>query len=269
MALSIGCHQLSLSARKAQNLDKILDLMKESDASLDVFPEYTMGVPTGGLTRRYVQANAEPLTGEFVNKVLAKTAQRQSAAVFSTFLLEGKSIYNAAILACNGEIKSIYRKIHLFDAFGYRESDLFEAGRNLALTKLGEFQIGLAVCFDLRFPELFRALAIRGADLFVVPSGWYKGKHKIGQWRTLTKARAHENTSYLVGVNQTHPLFIGHSMVVSPMGNTVREIQDEPLSFTVRLKPQEVEEAKKLMPIVSLSRPDIYKRFDAPASQES
>ncbi|MCW3982276.1 MAG: carbon-nitrogen hydrolase family protein [Candidatus Bathyarchaeota archaeon] len=261
MTLSVGCHQLSLSPRKAENLDKVLDLMEESDACIDVFPEYTMGVPESGLTRRYVQLNAEPLTGEFVNKVLEKTSQKRSAVVFTTFLLEGRSVYNAAILAYDGEIKTIYRKIHLFDAFGYRESELFEAGRRLALTRFRAFRVGLAVCFDLRFPELFRALASRGADLFIVPSGWYRGEHKVDQWRILTKARAHENNSYLIGVNQTRPLFIGHSTVVSPMGNTVREVQEEPASFTARLSRQEVEEAKKLLPIISLSRPDVYRKF--------
>jgi len=262
MSLSIGCHQLSFSSDKTENLNEVLRVIEDSDAYLDVFPEYTMGVPQDGLTKDYVQRNAESLDGEFVTKILEKTSQKQTSTVFTAFISDGKSVYNAAILAEKGKIKEVYRKIHLFDAFGYRESDLFSPGRALAIVELKSLRIGLAVCFDLRFPELFRQMAYREVDLFIVPSAWYKGENKLEQWRILVKARAHENASYLIAVDQTHPFFVGHSMAVSPLAYTIHEVQEEETSFFIRLDRKEIEKAKRLMPIIRLSKPKLYKDFN-------
>jgi len=260
--LFLGCHQLSFSGPKDENLSKILDVLTDSNADLDIFPEYAMGIPLKGLTRRYVQRNAEPLKGEFVTKIVEKTLQKQSSVVFTTFLKEGDVYYNAAILAEGGKIRSIYRKIHLFDAFGYEESKLFTPGRELAITTFRGFNVGLAVCFDIRFPELFRSMAYRGVNLFIVPSGWYKGKNKLEQWRFLIMARAHENASYLVAVDQILPFFIGHSMVASPLGYRIQEVGDEQASFKVELNKEEIDKAEKVVPIIKLSKPRLYREFD-------
>lgn len=122
-------HQLSFSPNKDENLDRRLELMSESDAYLDVFPEYSMGIPSSGLDRRFVQENAEPLEGEFVHKIVEKTLRRSSAVVFTTYLVEDGALYNAAVLAEKGRIQAVYRKIHLFDAFGYKESVTFTRAR--------------------------------------------------------------------------------------------------------------------------------------------
>ncbi|UCH31682.1 MAG: nitrilase [Candidatus Bathyarchaeota archaeon] len=236
--------------------------MEDSDAHLDVFPEYAMGVPPEGLNKEYIQKNAEPLDGEFVTKILEKTSQKQSSAVFTMFLREGSVVYNAAILAETGRIKAVYKKIHLFDAFGYRESELFAPGKEMATTEFKGFQVGLAVCFDLRFPELFRQMAYRGVSLFIVPSAWYLGKHKLEQWRILVKARAHENTSFLVAINQTKPFFIGHSMGASPFGYAIQELGEGQTSFFIELDRKEIENAQKLVPTIELSKPELYKAFN-------
>jgi predicted amidohydrolase len=262
MTLTLACHQLSLSSVKPENLSRITSTINGSPAYLDIFPEYAMGVPTGGLTRRLVEENAEPLDGNFVGTILDATRQRKSAAVFTAFLKENQGIYNAAILAEQGKIRSVYKKIHLFDAYGYRESELFVPGKQLAVQEVKDFRIGLAVCFDLRFPELFRSMAYKGVDLFVVPSGWYKGNHKLEQWRILVMARAHENTAYLAAVDQTDPLFVGHTMVASPLGYAIREIGEEQTSFTVELDRKDIIEVRKSVPVLSLSRPELYREFN-------
>jgi predicted amidohydrolase len=261
MTLSINCHQLSFSSTKTENLGKILRVIEDSDGYLDVFPEYAMGVPQHGLSRSYVLENAEPLSGEFVTKILKKTSQKHSSAVFTTFLKEGDAVYNAAILVETGKIKAVYKKIHLFDAFGYKESELFSSGRKLAIAELRGFNVGLAVCFDLRFPELFRAMAYRGVNLFIVPSAWYKGEHKLEQWRVLVLARAHENTSYFVAVNQTDPFFTGHSIVASPLAYALREASEGQSSFAVELNMKEIQEARKSVPTICLSKPKLYRGF--------
>ncbi len=261
MKLSVNCHQLSFSSAKTANLSQILRVIQDSDGYLDVFPEYAMGVPEQGLDRTYVLENAEPLSGEFATKILKKTLEKQSAAVFTIFLKEPHAIYNAAILAEAGKIKAVYKKIHLFDAFGHKESALFSSGRELAIAELRGFTVGLAVCFDLRFPELFRAMAYRGVDLFIVPSAWYKGEHKLVQWRVLVLARAHENTAYVVAVNQTDPFFTGHSMVASPLAYALREIDEEQSSFAVEVDRKGIQKARKSVPTIRLSKPKLYRGF--------
>jgi len=242
-------------------MNTILRLLEESDAYLDVFPEYAMGVPSGGLNTQFVHENAEPLDGEFVKKIVERTNLKRSAIVFTAYLKERDEVYNTSILAEKGEIKAVYKKIHLFDAFGYRESDVFASGKELAIIDLKEFKIGLAVCFDLRFPELFRIMARRGVNLFIVPSAWYKGTNKITQWRALTLARSHENNSYLIAVDQTNPFFIGHSIATSPLGYVIKEAGEEQKSFTVCLDYETIEKSKQSLPMISLSKHTLYKKY--------
>lgn len=220
-----------------------------------------MGMSSRGIDGRFLHENAEPLEGEFVGRIVDETMWRGSAVVFTTFLKKGGLVHNAAILAEKGRIRAIYNKIHLFDAFGYKESSIFAPGDELAIANLGEFKVGLAVCFDLRFPELFRAMSYRGVNLFIVPAGWYKGRYKTRQWQALVAARAHENVSYLVGVDQSIPLFIGHSTVVSPLGRVIRELAGEQRSCTVRLNINEIRKARKLLPTIPLSKRELYIRF--------
>ena len=261
MSLTIRCHQLSFSSDKLENLETILHRLEDSDADLDVFPEYAMGLPPSGLTRRFVLENAETVEGEFVDKILDTESRKNSSVVFTAFLREEDTIYNAAILAEKGTIKALYKKIHLFDAFGYKESELFAPGRKLAMTELQGFHVGLAICFDLRFPEFFRTMAYRGVNVFIVPSGWYKGEYKLEQWQILVRARAHENTSYLVAVDQTLPSCIGHSMIATPLARPIIELGEEPASFMIELKSKVVEQAKNVMPILSLSKPSLYREL--------
>jgi predicted amidohydrolase len=261
MSLTARIHQISFCPCKDENLAKILKLMSESDAYLDVFPEYDMGVPPEGINKRFLLENAESLEGKFVSKIVEKTFQKNSAVVFTTFLKEDSAIYNTAILAEKGKIRTLYSKIHLFDAFGYKESAMFAPGQELAMVDFAGFRLGLAVCFDLRFPEMFRAMAYKGVNLFVVPAGWYKGKYKLGQWRALILARAHENVSYLVAADQSDPFFIGHSTIASPLGYFTEEIGEEQASFTSNLDLDEITKARNLLPTISLSRRELYDKF--------
>ena len=185
--------------------------------------------------------------------------QRLSSTIFTTFLRERDYVFNAAFLAEKGRIKAVYKKIHLFDALGHNESKLFSSGNNLVLVKANGFTIGLAICFDLRFPELFQEMAHKGADLFIVPSAWYKGKYKLEQWRVLVMARAHENGAYLVAVDQPDPFFIGHSIVASPWATVLKEVGERETSFTIELDHKQIEEARKLIPILELSKPELYR----------
>jgi len=262
-SLTVRVNQLSFARDKQENLGRILTLIGESGAQLDVFPEYCMGLPEGGLGRGFVQENAEPIEGEFVTKIAGATRQRNSAAVFTVFLKEGDAVANAAVLVKAGRVECVYRKIHLFDAFGYRESDMFAPGSALAIAEIGPFKVGLAVCFDLRFPEIFRIMARKGVDLFIVPAGWYAGDHKVEQWQALTSARAHENVSFLAAADQAGPAFAGHSVAVSPLAERAKELGDSEGSFCVTLAAGDVDAARRTVPVLSLAKAALYRSLDS------
>ncbi|MCX8189201.1 MAG: hypothetical protein N3F64_05770 [Nitrososphaeria archaeon] len=261
MSLSIAIHQLSFKEDKKENLYTILSHIDDSVQYLNIFPEYCMGLSLQGLTKEYVYKNAEAIDGEFVSKIVSKTLEKDCATIFTTYLKEKSEVYNAAILAEKGKIRVIYKKIHLFDAFGYRESEIFSPGKEVTVLDFQGFTLGLAICFDLRFPEIFRIMAYKGVNLFVVPSGWYRGQYKVEQWKALTLSRAHENVSFLVAVDQTRPFFIGHSIVVSPYGYVVKEFGEEEAYFCTKIELDEVVSARKNIPVINLSKPNLYMKL--------
>jgi len=130
---------------------------------------------------------------------------------------------NTLVLADDDRLTA-YRKIHLYDSFGFKESDTISAGQIApSLVEVSGFPLGLMTCYDLRFPELARALVQQGAEALVVPAAWVAGDRKVEHWRTLLRARAIENTVWVVGVGQPAPRYTGHSIVVAPNGDVVVE----------------------------------------------
>lgn len=261
--MRVRVFQIAVGPDKRANLDRVLRLLDSSDADLNVFPEYLMGVGPKGVDAEYARSLAEPLEGEFASSLLDKTRERGFAAAFTLYLREGEGVSNAAVLADRGRVLAVYRKIHLFDAFGYRESSVFKPGSEPAVARLENFTVGLAVCFDLRFPELFRAMARAGVDLFLVPSAWYRGPYKAEQWKGLTSARAHENLAYLVAADQAGDRFIGHSVVVNPWGHALVDLGEGEKALTAELDPSEVREAREAVRGLELARWDLYARWYA------
>ncbi|MEM1509291.1 MAG: carbon-nitrogen hydrolase family protein [Thermofilaceae archaeon] len=256
--MRVAVIQFPAKPLKLDNLRLVLNVLDSIDADLVVFPEYLMGIPENGLNRDFVLKQAEPIDGEFTVKIAEKSHEKGLAVVFTLYLREGNAVYNAAALVDRGAIKALYRKIHLFDAFGYRESILFAAGSQLALAKVNDLTVGLAVCFDLRFPELFRAMSLRGVELFAVPAAWYRGPYKLEQWRVLTSARAHENTAYLVAANQSGKLFTGHSLAVNPMGVIQSELDEGEGVFMVDFDASLVKESRETIPVLKLVKNKLY-----------
>ena len=231
----------------------LLGELTPSGSDLVVFPEaFARDFGEAGSD---VSGHAESIEGPFVTEL------ERVARAHDTTLLAGlfersedpERPYNT--LALRGAATADYRKIHLYDSFGYRESDRLTAGPLSAVTaRLGEFTLGLMTCYDLRFPEQARVLVDAGADVLVVPAAWVAGERKVDHWRTLVRARAIENTAYVVAVGQPGPRYSGHSKVVDPLGDVVVAADDGPEVLTAELDPEVVVRARETNPSLANRR---------------
>ncbi|MGI8645056.1 MAG: carbon-nitrogen hydrolase family protein [Nocardioides sp.] len=152
-------------------------------------------------------------------------------------------------LLARGAVDAAYRKIHLYDSFGYRESDRVRAGDpEPVVIEIGGFRVGLMTCYDLRFPELGRLLVDAGAEVLVVPAAWVAGPRKLDHWHTLVCSRALENTAYVVAVGQPGPRYTGHSMVVDPLGAVLAEAGSDEETLLVTFTRAGLVEARRTNP---------------------
>ncbi|MFM2475315.1 nitrilase-related carbon-nitrogen hydrolase, partial [Burkholderia cenocepacia] len=167
---------------------------------------------------------------------------------------------DATVVAVDGErVLAAYRKLHLYDAFAYRESDYVVPGDALPpIVLVDGVAVGLLNCYDLRFPELARDLVARGADVLSVSAAWVSGARKEDHWTTLLRARAIESTCWVVASGSTSPDCIGESMVVDPMGVTVATLgpaRHGVAHATVRL--DETARVREILPVLANRRLEV------------
>ncbi|MBX3068509.1 MAG: carbon-nitrogen hydrolase family protein [Cryobacterium sp.] len=239
-SIAIAVAQFAPGTSKSGNLETIRLLAKtaiDRGASLVVFPEYSsFFVPELGPE---TVAAAEPIDGPF-SKALGELAKELGSHIVAGMLestSEGKRFSNTLVaFDGSGSLVAKYRKIHLYDAFGQKESDWVEPGPIVApeVFEFGGLRVGLQTCYDLRFPEITRRIVDAGADLVLLPSEWVRGPLKEAHWRTLVTARAIENTVYVAAADQAPPIGAGNSMIVDPMGvelATIGESTDVALAW--------------------------------------
>jgi predicted amidohydrolase len=231
----------------------LLDDLTPDDADLVVFPEaFARDFGEAGSD---VSPYAEPVTGPFATEVARVAGARGTTLLAGMFESSGDPARPWNTLVLRGAAHADYRKVHLYDSFGYRESDRLTAGEvDQVVVPLGGLTLGLMTCYDLRFPEQARALVDAGADVLVVPSAWVAGDRKVEHWRTLARARAIENTAYVVAVGQPAPRYTGHSMVVDPLGDVLVEAGGDPAVLTVTLDPAVVAAARRTNPSLANRR---------------
>jgi len=232
----------------------------EHGARVVVAPEYAM-FAVQRLDARVVAA-AEPLTGPYV------TALRGLAAEFGVHVVAGVveapgthdesgQVYNTLVAAGpDAEFAAVYRKVHLYDAFGFRESDTVLPG---PITEPATFAVdgvvfGLQTCFDLRFPEGFRRVAAAGAQVLLLPAQWIPGPGKVEQWTTLLRARAIENTVYVAAADHAAPRGSGASMIVDPTGMVLAELGEAPGFATARIDLDHLDAVRTTNPSLALRR---------------
>jgi predicted amidohydrolase len=244
--------QLAVSPSKEENSTRVVSTIEQvgRECDLIVFPEYCMGYPNEGLSRKFVDDLAEPVEGKFVTAAAEASKSSPVSVVLPIFERENAVVYNTAIVINQGEVRGKYRKIHLFDALGWRESDFFRPGSNPAVFSVGGLKVGIVICYDIRFPELIRREVLSGARAVVAPSGWVKGPLKEEQWQTLLMARAQENTSYMVGVGNANPAFVGRSLVIDPLGVKALDLGvGDGLGFC-EIDEEKIKNAREALPVI-------------------
>ncbi len=205
-----------------------------------------------------IAAFAETLDGPFVSAVSSEARAHDVTIIAGMFEVseDPERPYNTLVVVGPDGLAATYRKIHLYDSFGYRESDRLLAGPvDPVVVKIAGVQVGLMTCYDLRFPELARALVDRGTELVVVPAAWVAGDRKVQHWRTLVEARAIENTVYVAAAGQPGPRYAGHSLVVAPTGEVLADTDDvDGRMVTATLGLAALEEARRVNPSLANRR---------------
>jgi predicted amidohydrolase len=252
VTLTVALVQHASGLDPAENRSLLADLTPDG-VDLAVFPEaFARDFGEAGSD---VAPYAEPLDGPFASEVARVAEERGTTVVAGMFEVSDDPALPWNTLVLRGATRADYRKIHLYDSFGYRESDRLAPGPiGATTTPLGGFVLGLQTCYDLRFPEQSRALVDAGADVLVVPAAWVAGERKVDHWRTLVRARAIENTAYVVAVGQPAPRYTGHSMVVDPLGDVVVEAGDGEEVLTAVLDPEVVVAARRTNPSLANRR---------------
>ena len=211
-----------------------------------------------GPTDHDVAGHAEPLDGPFVS-LLAEQAARLGAVVVAGMFERAEGDprpYNSLVaLGPDGSLLGVSRKVHLYDSFGFRESAKLRPGPvEPVVLGVGSARVGLMTCYDLRVPEFSRLLVDAGADTLCVPAAWVRGALKEDHWVTLLRARAIENTCWVLGAAQTGPTYSGRSQVIDPRGVAVAAAGDEETVVRAVLDPARLAAARSRNPALQHRR---------------
>jgi predicted amidohydrolase len=170
---------------------------------------------------------------------------------------EDDALRNRLLVVAAVGVIATYDKVHLYDAYGARESEVIAAGDPAApavVVDVKGVRVGVQTCYDIRFPEVSRRLIDAGAEVLVVPADWVPGEHKVEHWETLLRARAIENLAWIVAADHAAPSGIGHSMVVDQIGNIVERLDTVAGSFAVTISSEAISDARGTNPALAMRR---------------
>jgi len=259
MRIALG--QMKVSNVWQENLQTVQTFMtqaRDGGARLLTLPE---GILARDITDpEIVLKSAQSLDGPFIQEILA-TSRALDISVSLTIhtKTEGPRVHNDHILIQAGEIRTVYTKLHLYDAFNQQESEKVEPGQVVPeIVEIEGFKFGLMTCYDLRFPELARYLALAGAEAILMPAAWVRGLGKEAHWAVLNTARAIENTCYMVATGECGERNIGASMVVDPLGVPVVQAGEAQTLVYAQLSKDRIAHARTLLPALK------NRRFQAP-----
>ncbi|MDX6586337.1 MAG: deaminated glutathione amidase [Solirubrobacterales bacterium] len=261
--------QINSDSDVASNLERAEKLVRAAasdGAELVCLPEKWALLGPGEV----IASEAEPLDGPIVSAAAAWALElgiHLCAGSVPEDPGDGGKPYNTSVLIdSDGEITATYRKLHMFDVevdgTEYRESEHERAGEQLATATAGELELGLTVCYDLRFPELFRILALRGATAFTVPAAFTAVTGRA-HWEILLRARAVENSAFVIAAGQVgkaepHYESWGHSMLVDPWGRVLAAVEDGEGQACADLDLAELRRVRESLPSLANRRADAY-----------
>ncbi|MER6090976.1 carbon-nitrogen hydrolase family protein [Streptomyces bluensis] len=263
--MRIALSQLTTGPDPAKNLRLIEDwTQRAADAGADVvvFPEASMacfGTPLAPL--------AQPLDGPWADGVREIARATGTVVVAGMFTPAPGGLVANTLLATGPGVETSYDKIHLYDAFGYRESATVTAGSLISVIDVDGVRLGLATCYDVRFPELFRAHADAGAKATLLAASWGAGPGKLDQWELLVRARALDATVWLAAVDQADPgtapgpapTGIGHSRIVGPDGTVRHALAAAPQLLVAELDIDEVAAVREKTSVLANRRPEVWR----------
>jgi len=269
--LRVAAVQLNAGADRTANLaaaDRLTRAAAADGARLIVLPEKWTAMGSD----EDLRAGAETLEGPAIEWARSSARELGVDLVAGSFL---ERVAGAAKLANtsvhvgpDGELKATYRKLHMFDVEvggrSYRESDLEEPGEEIVLSRTAEgVELGLSICYDLRFPELYRILAVRGARVLPLPAAFTLATTR-DHWEALLRARAIENQAFVVAANQVgaHPgghRSGGRSMIVDPWGVVLAQAQDTEGHIVAELDLARQREIRAQLPSLANRRPEVYR----------
>ncbi len=264
---TIALAQIEITTDPAINLKKVDTIARKSASQGTdwvVFPEMTMGLPTPDDPPIKIVKTGGKAFLDGLTAIAAETGQIITAGGLEAGPDDQRAYNTAYTIAPNsempaGQMLAAYRKIHLFDALSVRESDVMApGGERPPVIDVSGIRVGFATCYDIRFPELFRYLADQGSQLIIVPSAWYQGPMKEDHWLTLLKARAIENTLYVVGCNLIGPSFCGRSVIFDPFGVPLASAGEEETLILGKIRVERIEAVRSKLPCLQNRRRDIF-----------
>jgi predicted amidohydrolase len=258
-SVGVAVAQFAPTASAEANLETIAELAERAaarGARVVVFPEYSSYFvdPFDESLARH----SEPLDGPFTSALTA-LARRHEVTIVAGLLEDaddGRRVRNAVVAVDGSGVVAVYRKLHLYDAFGQRESDWVQPGEiaEPETFVVAGLRFGLMTCYDLRFPEVARTLVDAGVDVVLVAAEWVRGALKEHHWRTLLQARAIENTVFVAAADHPPPLGVGLSLVVDPQGVQVAAVGTGTDVTVAHLDADAVARVRRVNPALALRR---------------
>jgi predicted amidohydrolase len=268
--LRVACVQLNAVNEKDDNIalaERLVAKAAATGADLVLLPEKWTGIGPPDLIR----AVAESIDDGEATRAMRSWAKTHGITLHGGSIVErregrDKLSNTTVVIDPEGEIIATYRKIHLFDVqvggHVYRESETEEPGDRLVLTEVEDWKLGLTICYDLRFPELYRLLALEGCEALAVPAAFtlYTGKD---HWELLLRARAIENQCFVVAANQwgsyaDGKAAYGRSMIIDPWGIVLAQAPDEDGVITAELDRSRLEDVRGRVPSLANRQPAAY-----------
>jgi predicted amidohydrolase len=269
-SMKVAIVQFKASTNKETNLKKIINFIykaSKNKAKLVAFPEFMMFYTNSSQSPKQLAELAETIQGNFISEI-AKAAKDNRIQVVGSFYEKSSKkdrVYDTSfVLDQTGKVISTYRKIHLYDALGFRESDKMTSGSKIAKpvkTSIGK--IGMMICYDLRFPEMSRSLAVAGSEVLVAPSAWVKGDMKEEHWITINKTRAIENGCYVIAPDQVGNIYCGRSVIVDPYGKILIDMKKKQGIAYADIDLKKIKQIRKVLPLLKNRRTDIYSTLQA------